>query len=1220
MNRMKYFFLFSLFPAFLQAQTYLKDYFPIDVWGNIDLAVKWFNFIAIFCNINPGAGFGSNIDLFSIAIILSAIFSLITLIQKGGQNGIREVAINAIVSLGIVVFTVSSPVTVLIQDARVLNGSAITGAVSKKEVANVPYPIAFVASAFSNFSTFLVKRVEVQLADPDAPLYTEVGLLRHLHFSIPRTNPLDKTEKGREFKETLTQYIQNCVYQFGDENDISEVNSQINITKIDPANMSSPVIRHNNGMLAMYNGETCQSIYNRVKTLWNSVKGQTERDLIKSYDMTPQNFAMLSAKADYNKQLVEDQVRGADGFYNFITQPLLQDIADRAKLAKTLGIGSGITGNSALIASESYLQRKSADGSALADWLTNAKLLEKSSMIIQIIAYGLFPLIVVFSLPRMLMGKIRMLCAYFGGTFGVSLLPFGLMIGHTLATRDIFTEAQKITSDNGVMYLNQEYYSLVLEEAYVSTILAGLISVALPTVLMTGGVMLLLGMAGRAMTSGVGNVETAMADTAQAKMDQLTGKSAGDLALAGMMNDITASSATKLGNWEQMEGENGHGGALQWAQTGQQTAMANATAGEIQAKEDSYIASGSYQGIQQASTALKIGETYQSGYESSAGGKPEWHGGDTLARSSGQYAGMQQVSAGKALMAGDFVDSSGNISGKQGALLDQGMINQVRWGQNATAGYGLGGEFNREQMQRVQDEAQYGIQASLSQTRAKNNTYGQNYEAYGKDMGILADKQIKDTHKLAEEYGSTYNLMGGTGKKSYDEIAEEKADQAVKTEAGSVKAYIKNKAKYGENYATDLAYAKGISEGNAFKKILDDQKRLDFNSDPNLQKKAREEFSKTEEGQKVERARTHLKEARNKQQEDYDKLGSGKTEVSYNITRAGKKVDVEYKEDKNITATHEANRERVKEATSQLIQAGKEQSEDYKKFESNFISRMSNSKALEHIADIRGTAEAINFGQLRADQAGKIDSGFATAQGLTSAGASAVQIASSQQAHNMLGNRDIYANTRNFQEMMSQTGLNSMQQSHVMSTPSIAERANRFQAMTRSGSIKGTVGGRSFNLTAGTDGDGWHGGFDSSVSFRGGYTASYGDAISGIGGSLGGITGLQIAGGINTGISALSTVAGLATRAGQIGKVAQRGWTALNSIGLDAGGVASAPAQSAIYSQEMGTIAMDMNGGSLSNIAIPMAKKGQKRHVYLKMQGGGPNGGGGMSGSGGSGL
>lgn len=47
---------------------------------------------------------------------------------------------------------------------------------------------------------------------------------------------------------------------------------------------------------------------------------------------------------------------------------------------------------------------------------------------------------------------------------------------------------------------------------------------------------------------------------------------------------------------------------------------------------------------------------------------------------------------------------------------------------------------------------------------------------------------------------------------------------------------------------------------------------------------------------------------------------------------------------------------------------------------------------------------------------------------------------------------------------------------------------------------------------------------------------------------------------------------------------------------------------------------MDMTGGSLpaSSIAIPRAQKGQKRHVYLKMQGSGPNGGGGNGGGGGA--
>lgn len=63
-------------------------------------------------------------------------------------------------------------------------------------------------------------------------------------------------------------------------------------------------------------------------------------------------------------------------------------------------------------------------------------------------------------------------------------------------------------------------------------------------------------------------------------------------------------------------------------------------------------------------------------------------------------------------------------------------------------------------------------------------------------------------------------------------------------------------------------------------------------------------------------------------------------------------------------------------------------------------------------------------------------------------------------------------------------------------------------------------------LTAGTDGAGWHGGFDSSVSFRGGYTATYGDLISGSLGSTMGVYGLQIAGGVNSTLDLATKVTG----------------------------------------------------------------------------------------------
>lgn len=73
-------------------------------------------------------------------------------------------------------------------------------------------------------------------------------------------------------------------------------------------------------------------------------------------------------------------------------------------------------------------------------------------------------------------------------------------------------------------------------------------------------------------------------------------------------------------------------------------------------------------------------------------------------------------------------------------------------------------------------------------------------------------------------------------------------------------------------------------------------------------------------------------------------------------------------------------------------------------------------------------------------------------------------------------------------------------------------------------------------FTAGADGAGWHGGFDSSVSFKGGYTATYGDLISNALGSTMGVYGLQIAGGVNSTLKFASTLTGAMGNGNKLGE------------------------------------------------------------------------------------
>lgn len=120
-------------------------------------------------------------------------------------------------------------------------------------------------------------------------------------------------------------------------------------------------------------------------------------------------------------------------------------------------------------------------------------------------------------------------------------------------------------------------------------------------------------------------------------------------------------------------------------------------------------------------------------------------------------------------------------------------------------------------------------------------------------------------------------------------------------------------------------------------------------------------------------------------------------------------------------------------------------------------------------------------------------------------------------------------------------------------------------------------------LTADADGAGWHGGFDSSVRFSGGYSASFGDPIAGALGSTMGIGGLQVAGAINSTMAGISSVTGIANRVGQVAGFAQR------FAGGGGGGIAPAPAptiNTASLMQQSGSLTLS-GGGGMDSITMP---------------------------------
>lgn len=175
-------------------------------------------------------------------------------------------------------------------------------------------------------------------------------------------------------------------------------------------------------------------------------------------------------------------------------------------------------------------------------------------------------------------------------------------------------------------------------------------------------------------------------------------------------------------------------------------------------------------------------------------------------------------------------------------------------------------------------------------------------------------------------------------------------------------------------------------------------------------------------------------------------------------------------------------------------------------------------------------------------------------------------------------------------------------------------------------------------LTAGVDGAGWNGSFDSSVSFKGGYSASYGDPIAGALGSTMGISGLQMAGAINSTMAGISSVTGIASRVGQVAGFAQR---FAGGGGGGGGGIAPTPTYSinnASLMQQGGSLTMSggMDGITMpagSSLSMPVQNSlytnsltdvpamrfkmnSQNNSLFVTKHGGGGGGNGGMSGGG----
>ncbi|PAU99137.1 hypothetical protein B9T66_08645, partial [Helicobacter sp. TUL] len=166
-------------------------------------------------------------------------------------------------------------------------------------------------------------------------------------------------------------------------------------------------------------------------------------------------------------------------------------------------------------------------------------------------------------------------------------------------------------------------------------------------------------------------------------------------------------------------------------------------------------------------------------------------------------------------------------------------------------------------------------------------------------------------------------------------------------------------------------------------------------------------------------------------------------------------------------------------------------------------------------ADILAKSESMQFVQTAASvstmtsqggmAAGSIASGGGT---LTSAGHSAIGIQAAEKTGSIMAANNLYNNSAAISNILTDAGASQAQIASVLSARNPVERANRMQAVISSHSLRGSVNGRSFNLTTSADGQ-YSGSFDSSLNVYGGYRVDMGDASAAAGYAAGGVNGMR---------------------------------------------------------------------------------------------------------------
>ncbi|PAF46160.1 hypothetical protein BKH46_08765 [Helicobacter sp. 12S02634-8] len=772
-----------LLPSFLfgKDDTLFMTYFPIKVWGDVELYRYVFNAAAMFFESHAYSSFLSIAFLFVIGRTGAQIAGLISTPGIGAsaiETGLKGLLF--IVAVYFLSANTAMKVPVTIEDQRTYFGTKAPDGTSKAIVDHIPWIVALPASVASTAGAILLDVVDTVANPINGVRYTDVGFLKNFDMlRKERFIRIDSSPRGIEFKSKFKHYVKDCVfkamYTIGEPYDLKIGDGIVTLAGLAPDKFT-PLTDGSNVMDVLADGRNvpCREVWDDLMQYYDAQNITSEYSDRVSKSLGFKNMAeasgLFDSMADNMYAGVDDMAKGMSPYVGLQLQASLSSAVAEAKYADSLGL-TGIQANALNQNLNSAVTKSQTDGVQQANF---AYLLVSMPFLINFITaltYFLFPLILLVICFRGLEAGKKVFYTYLISLGAFELYRISLAIVHGLVTTQTSKNAAAAlmgTLDKGHMYHTQAYYEYMAMQANSAATLGNNLVWIVPIIIITGGAYMAF-FAGRSATSAQ------MTDVAGAQSqilgsdlkerthqisDNLTGKKTGldeYYYSEQFMKDLTANNQALLEAQRYARGLE-YTTRSQIGRGLQDIEKDVGFASEIKSTDDlkQIAASGGYQGVSQASQAMAMGSVMQNGVDISGTGKHV--SGDSLARASGDYGAQQQIGAAKGLIASQAYNDAGMLAGTNSSNnLIRGMENQARIGLNQTMGVGkedLSGQAGVDKMNAIEYGAHAGLKGNIAKGKALREVYGKDLEG------------------------------GGTAGKSYDDIASANARVATAQEAG----------------------------------------------------------------------------------------------------------------------------------------------------------------------------------------------------------------------------------------------------------------------------------------------------------------------------------------------------------------------------------------------------------------------------------------------------